>query len=128
MEQDKTPGAITWMDLTVNDADGIRDFYKQVVGWTTMDISMGDYNDYCMVSPSDNQVRAGICHSRGSNAGIPPSWLLYINVANLDESIKAVVANGGEVIHGPRKMGEKALFCIIRDPAGAVCGLYDHGV
>ena len=33
------------------EADGLRDFYKNVVGWTTMDISMGDYNDYCMVSP-----------------------------------------------------------------------------
>ena len=49
MEQDKTIGAITWMDITVPEADGLRDFYKNVVGWTTMDISMGDYNDYCMV-------------------------------------------------------------------------------
>ena len=59
MEQDKTIGAITWMDITVPEADGLRDFYKNVVGWSTMDISMGDYNDYCMVSPTDNVVRSG---------------------------------------------------------------------
>ena len=128
MEQDKTPGAITWMDLTVPNADQVRDFYKQVVGWNTMDINMGEYNDYCMASPSDNHVWAGICHARGTNAGLPAAWIMYINVSNLDESISHVLALGGEVIHGPRSMGEKARYCMIKDPAGAVCALFDHGV
>ena len=92
MEQDKTIGAITWMDITVPEADGLRDFYKNVVGWNTMDISMGDYNDYCMVSPSDNVVRSGVCHAAGANAGMPAAWIMYINVANLDESIARVIA------------------------------------
>jgi uncharacterized protein len=127
MEQDKTPGAITWIDLTVQDADLIRDFYKQVVGWDTMDINMGGYSDYCMISPSDKHVWAGICHARGENANLPPSWIMYINVSNLDESISHVLSLGGEVIHGPRKMGEKARYCMIKDPAGAVCALFDHG-
>ena len=127
MEQDKTVGAVTWMDLTTQNADSVRDFYKNVVGWKTMDISMGEYNDYCMQSPDDDVVRTGICHSRGSNATIPPVWIMYINVANLDESIAQVVSGGGEVVNGPRKMGEKARYCIIKDPAGAFCGLYDHG-
>ena len=127
MEQDKTIGAVNWMDLTSADAEGIRDFYKNVVGWKAMDISMGEYNDYCMQSPDDDVVRTGICHSRGNNASIPPAWIMYINVANLDESIAQVISGGGEVINGPRKSGEKARYCIIRDPAGAYCGLFDHG-
>jgi predicted enzyme related to lactoylglutathione lyase len=127
MSIDKTPGVISWMDLCVDDADRVRDFYMDVVGWKTMDISMGDYNDYCMLSPSDGQVRSGICHNRGSNAGIPNAWMLYINVMDLDARMERVKALGGEVIYGPRKMGEKAQYCIIRDPGGAVCALYDHG-
>ncbi len=127
MEADKTVGAITWMDLTIVDAEGVRDFYKQVVGWETTDISMGEYNDYCMSSPEDQKVRSGICHHRGSNQGIPPMWIMYINVADLNVSIEAVKNGGGEVVHGPRRMGDKARFCIIRDPAGAFAGLYDHG-
>jgi predicted enzyme related to lactoylglutathione lyase len=126
MSVDKTPGVISWIDICVDDADRVRDFYKDVVGWTTMDISMGDYNDYCMVS-SDGEVRTGICHNRGSNAGIPPSWIMYINVTDLDARMDKVRALGGEVIYGPRNMGEKARYCIIKDPAGAVCALYDHG-
>ena len=126
MEQDKTIGAIGWMDLTVPDADGVRDFYKKVVGWGQMDISMGDYNDYCMTSPSDNVVRTGICHARGANEGIPPSWIMYVNVADLDASMKAVEEGGGAIVNGPRNSG-KSRYCIIRDPAGAHLALFQHG-
>jgi uncharacterized protein len=128
METEKTVGAVTWMDLTIPDADGVRDFYKNVIGWKTMEVSMGDYNDYCMISPDDNVVRTGVCHEKGTNAGIPPAWIIYINVANLDQSIEQVIKGGGAVVHGPRKMGEKARYCIIKDPAGAFCGLFDHGI
>lgn len=126
MEVDKTPGAVTWMDLTVDDTDRVRDFYRDVVGWKTMDINMGEYNDYCMIA-ADEQVKGGICHQRGSNSGIPPYWIPYINVTDLDARIAQVKALGGEIVHGPRKMGEKARYCFIKDPAGAYCALYDHG-
>ena len=126
MEQDKTIGAITWMDLTIPDGDGVRDFYKNVVGWKSMDVSMGDYNDYCMISPDDNVVRTGICHQRGVNKDFPAAWIMYINVADLDASLEAVKNGGGELIGTIRKMGEKSRYCLIKDPAGAYVGLFQH--
>jgi len=127
METEKTIGAVTWIDLTIPDADGVRDFYKEVIGWKTMEVSMGEYNDYCMISPDDNVVRTGVCHERGMNAGFPPAWIIYVNVANLDASLEEVKKGGGEVINGPRKMGEKSRYCVIKDPAGAYLGLFEHG-
>jgi predicted enzyme related to lactoylglutathione lyase len=125
LEPDKTIGAISWMDLTVENADDIRDFYKTVTGWESMDVDMGEYNDYCMLSPEDNQVRSGICNARGVNADIPPMWIMYINVANLDESLSAAISHGGQLVSGPRNMGTSK-YCIIKDPAGAVVGLFQH--
>ncbi|GAB1422744.1 hypothetical protein MASR2M15_29830 [Anaerolineales bacterium] len=29
----KQNGQLLWLDLTVEDADGIRDFYREVIGW-----------------------------------------------------------------------------------------------
>ena len=127
METEKTIGAITWVDLTVPDGEGVRDFYKNVIGWKTMDVSMGNYNDYCMISPDDNVVRTGVCHQKGINKDVPSAWLMYVNVANLDSSLDAVTTNGGEIIGEVRKMGEKARYCIVKDPAGAYIGLFDHG-
>ncbi|MFB3107254.1 MAG: hypothetical protein ACE1ZA_20350, partial [Pseudomonadales bacterium] len=38
---------------------------------------------------------AGICHARGSNANLPPQWLIYINVADVDKSVQRCVEMGG---------------------------------
>ncbi|MEP7292297.1 MAG: hypothetical protein ABI835_10960, partial [Chloroflexota bacterium] len=53
-----------------------------------------------------------------------PQWLIYITVADLDASIAACQQNGGSVIHGPRDVGGNR-FCVIRDPVGAVAGLFE---
>ena len=126
MSEHKTkPGTVNWFDLTVPNAEPIRDFYKAVVGWETSPAEMGGYSDFCMHPPEkDAAPVAGVCHARGSNAGIPAQWIMYVTVANLDESLKKVAELGGKVINGPRNMG-KNRFCIIQDPAGAVIGLFE---
>lgn len=116
-------GKIGWIDTTVDDADGLRDFYKSVVGWDTDDISMGDYNDYVMKMPSSGNGVSGICHARGSNADLPKGWLIYIVVADVEASAAACRAAGGKVIVGIRGLAG-GQFCVIEDPSGAVAGLY----
>jgi predicted enzyme related to lactoylglutathione lyase len=115
-------GTIGWCDLTVAGAEQVRDFYANVIGWTPQECEMGGYSDYNMCS--DGEPVAGVCHSRGANTGIPPVWMIYFTVANLDQSIAACEGGGGKVIFGPKEMGPGARFCIIEDPAGAAAGLY----
>jgi predicted enzyme related to lactoylglutathione lyase len=116
------PGRVVWQDLTVGDAEGVRDFYKQVVGWESTGEDMGGYEDHVMLAQGGDEGVAGICHARGVNSATPPQWLIYISVANLGVSIDRCLALGGKVIDGPRKMGATP-FCVIQDPAGAVCAL-----
>jgi len=116
------PGSIAWQDLTVPNASEIRDFYCQVVGWTFTDHDMGDYADYNINLSDGGQTVAGICHARGSNAGIPPQWLVYIVVDDVGQSAQKCVELGGKLIDGPREMGGQS-FCVIQDPAGAVAAL-----
>ena len=123
-QPDQRPGRIGWQDLTVDNAEVVRDFYSEVVGWQTVPLDMGGYDDYVMLSPDGEAGVAGVCHARGVNANIPPQWLVYINVEDLDASVKSVLALGGEIVDGPREMGE-GRFCVIRDLAGAVCGLIE---
>lgn len=118
-------GSISWMDLTVKNAPAIRDFYNKVVGWKSDPVSMGEYDDYCMNAPETGRVVAGVCHARGINADLPPVWLVYITVANLETSMKHCVDEGGTVIAGPKSLGQNGRYCVIRDPAGAVAALHE---
>lgn len=124
MSEDGKPaaGTIGWHDLTVSDAIGIRDFYARVTGWSPSPVAMGDYEDFAMGPPGGDAV-AGVCHARGGNAGLPALWLMYVIVADLDASLDACRSLGGEIVAGPKSMGT-ARYCVIRDPAGAVCALY----
>ena len=118
-------GSITWFDLTVPDAEKVKDFYSKVVGWKAAPVSMGDYNDFNMNSPESGKTNAGICHKRGGNAQLPSQWLIYITVKNVDESAKMCTENGGKVLSGPKEMSGYGKFCAIEDPAGAVCTLFE---
>jgi predicted enzyme related to lactoylglutathione lyase len=116
-------GSIGWIDLTVPDAEGIRDFYSDVVGWKPEALDMGGYSDFVMNGP-DGQSVTGICHARGSNAYVPPQWMLYFVVADLDASLAKCEQRGGKRIGEVRRMGPEARYCVIQDPAGAVCVLF----
>ena len=127
MSKPEKLGTIAWTDLTVPDAEGLREFYSRVAGWTSDPVSMGEYSDFNMIPVGGSEPVAGICHARGVNAELPPTWMIYIVVENLEESLAACGEGGGEVILGPKGMGPGSAYAVIRDPAGAVSALYQTG-
>ncbi len=115
-------GSILWRDLTVPDADKVKDFYAEVTGWIPRPFSMGEYDDYEMCSPQTEEVVAGVCHTRGPNVNLPPVWLVYVQVADVEASAKRCIELGGGIVDGPRSMaGQKV--CVIRDPSGAIAAI-----
>ena len=117
-------GKITWFDLTVEHAQKVRDFYSDVVGWKHTAVDMGGYDDFTMLAPGDNGAVAGICHARGPNAALPPRWLVYITVEDVDKSAARCAELGGALVVPPKSMGSHGRYCVIRDPAGAVAALF----
>ena len=117
-------GSISWVDLTIENADEVKDFYSSVTGWKAEPLSMGEYNDYVMNSPESGKAITGVCHAKGVNANLPPQWLIYITVKDVDESAKKCKELGGKVLVGPKEMANYGRYCIIQDPAGAVAALF----
>lgn len=124
MEQSFITGGFNWADLTVENAEELRDFYSKVIGYSHTAVEMGGYEDYCMNSPADGTTKTGICHARGVNAELPPVWLIYFNVENLETSLEHVRQLGGKIITTPKAYGPGASYAVIQDPAGAFCALY----
>src|SRR5205085_11804546 len=117
-------GTITWRDLTVPNAEQVRDFYQAVVGWGAEGCDMGGYEDFNMTVPGTGEGIAGVCHARGCNEGIPAQWLIYIMVQDVEASARTCVELGGAVVMPVKDLGD-GKFCVIRDPAGAVCALFE---
>jgi len=117
-------GKVGWLDVTVPDAQKLRDFYKRVVGWQATEVEMGGYADYVMAPPSGGDGVAGICHARGNNVGLPNAWLPYFTVADIDASARQVEVLGGRLRTPIRSMGSQGRFVVIEDVGGAVCALF----
>lgn len=116
---------IGWLDLTVQDATALRDFYTEVAEFGHQGIAMGDYEDYALTA--DGGGVAGVCHARGTNADIPPQWIPYFMVQDLEKSVQAITERGGTLIGAIRGGHGADRFAIFRDPAGAVAAVYQKG-
>jgi predicted enzyme related to lactoylglutathione lyase len=110
---------IGWLDLTVDRAESVKDFYAKVTGLEPQPVSMGEYDDFNMNLPGGTPA-AGICHRRGPNARIPAGWIVYFNVPDLEAALRAVEAGGGKVLL--RSAGGPMAFA--QDPSGATFALY----
>ena len=123
MSDTPQPGHVGWVDLTVDNAPEIRDFYRAVMGWEYREVQMDEgYADYSMTTMEGQDV-TGICHARGPNEGLPAQWLVYFTVAALELALSEVRERGGALLRAPFEM-EAGRYAVIRDPAGAVCALF----
>jgi uncharacterized protein len=116
-------GTVLWCDLTVADAERARGFYERVIGWRSSPVEMEGYRDFNMRAPDAPEPVAGICHARGGNAALPAQWLMYVIVADVERSAAECQRLGGRVLSGPRP-ASGGRFCVIADPDGAACALF----
>ncbi len=117
------PGSIGWIDLTVEDAASVRDFYAAVTGWQSQEFDMGGYSDFVM-SPPEREGLCGICHARQGNAQLPAAWLIYIVVEDLEQAMAEAVERGGSVLKEASAQGDNGRYAVLSDPAGAAFALY----
>jgi uncharacterized protein len=115
------PGTILSADVTVNQSEVVRDFYKKVIGWEHSEYKRGDSTDYFMTT-TDGQPVAGICQRAGSLADLPPVWLVYFGVKDLPASLEECRNLGGKVLTEPQGEG-RGSYAVIEYPVGAICAL-----
>ena len=115
----------SWCDITTENAEALVEFYEKVMGWKKEPVDMGGYSDYVMMKPDGTPV-GGICHKKGVNETLPGGWINYFTVANLSNSLEHVESLGGKRVGDVRHHG-KDRFCVILDPTGAPCALYEKG-
>lgn len=123
-------GQIISADLTISNAQETRDFYKAVIGWESEELAMrdenGEYADYVMKDNSGSWV-GGVCHRRGSNKDLPPGWMVYINVADIEKSCQKCEALGGKVLHKSINPDGSVAYAVLQDPMGSILAVTKVG-
>lgn len=117
-------GEFCWNELATANVKQAKDFYGKVFGWTFTDQEIGDMN-YTVIKINDREC-CGIWEiPKEQQAHIPPHWMSYILVENLQKSLELASKNGAKVIKPSTKVGDMGLLAVIQDPTGAHIALWE---
>lgn len=122
MSENETPtyanGKICYIDIPALNIQASADFYQKTFGWNVR--TRGDGS----VAFDDGAGEVSGTWSIG-RAPAMPGFIIYIMVDSVEETIKAVEANGGTIV---QQIGADAPEITARfsDPAGNIVGLYQQ--
>ena len=120
----KGHGAFVWYELMTTDTKAAEAFYDDVVGWTSADSGMPDAN-YTLFKT--NGLRVAGLMTMPENAlkmNIPPAWLGYVGVDDVDAAATKLAKLGGTVHRQPDDIPGVGRFAVVADPHGAVFALF----
>ncbi|MGF1504604.1 MAG: VOC family protein [Chloroflexi bacterium] len=115
------PGTFCWADLTSTDAKAATTFYKDLMGWESTDLPMGEGRVYTMFSCDGHETAA---LSQATEEGMPSFWTSYIDVDDVDALVDRVKELGGTLMHEPFDVFDNGRMMVITDPSGGTVALW----
>ena len=118
------PGALCWTELSTRDAKGAEQFYTQLFGWTPKHSAPGSSMEYTEFS-IEGRPGVGMMQMDGHiPAHVPPYWLSYFQVADVDAGTTKAKELGAKALVAPMDIPDAGRFSVISDPQGAVFALF----
>lgn len=112
-----------WYDLVTTDIESAKAFYADVVGWSTRDASTPSLG-YNVFTAGDVPV-TGMMNlpDDARRTGVPPHWLGYVGVTDLDAAVGRIQQFGGVVRVPPTDLPDISRFSVVADPQMATLAL-----
>jgi uncharacterized protein len=122
MEMSKyAPGTFCWVELATSDEAGAKKFYSALFGWEYLENPISDGMNYVMCRLRGKDVAALYrMMPEMQQQGMPPNWMSYVAVADVDETAKKAQAAGATIMQPPMDVMEHGRMTVLQDPTGAV--------
>lgn len=120
------PGEFNWNELATTDYVKAFAFYKDLFGWEQLqEHDMGPMGKY-FIYGQDGKAYGGM-FNKPKEMQMPPSWIYYVQVADLEGSIERAKGRGARVINGPMDVPGGTRIAQLFDPQGAMIALHADG-
>jgi predicted enzyme related to lactoylglutathione lyase len=118
------PGEFTWSELVTTDHESAFVFYSKLFGWKKVrDHDMGPMGKYLIYGNGGRDL--GGMFTKPKDMPMPPAWLYYVQVADLDATLERAKAKGAKVLNGPMEVPGGARIVQLMDPQGAAFALHE---
>lgn len=116
-------GTFHWNELMTDDVEKAKSFFSDTVGWSYEAMSMAPAAGTYWVAMRDRKPVAGIINMTGIvPEGVPPHWMSYLAVDDIDARLDKVEAAGGRVYRPAFDVPKVGKIAILSDATGAVMG------
>ena len=118
-------GTVYWNELNTRDVEAAKAYYGAICGWSFDTMPMTDGQGDYVVGKLGDQMVGGMFDMTGMPGmdQVPPHWLTYFGVDDVDAATKATAENGGTVIREPFDVTGVGRIAIVQDASGAAIGL-----
>lgn len=119
-------GRLLWYELMTSDLAAAERFYTSVVGWTVTPFE-GLPMPYSMWTKANGTPIAGAMTlpDELKAIGVPPHWMLYVGVPNLEDAVAHAERLGGEAVSPVIDVPTIGRMRTMRDPQGAAFSIYE---
>ena len=108
-------GDFIWYELMTSDPNAAAAFYGPLLSWTTSD-SGQEGMDYRIFTYGTDAI--GGLMPLPDGAPMPPIWLGYIGVDDVDATVTRIREAGGQIHMEPQDMPGVGRFAFVADPQG----------
>ncbi|MGA3090783.1 MAG: VOC family protein [Terriglobales bacterium] len=115
-------GTLCWADLSTPDARRASDFYSALFRWQIA-ADPKDKSGYLHIKNGE-QFIGGVPPSAHRQPGVPPHWMAYFQVDEVDATAKHAKEMGARVLLPPTTMEGVGRMSVIADPEGAVFSIF----
>jgi predicted enzyme related to lactoylglutathione lyase len=117
-------GEASWHELMTTDATAAMKFYNEVFGWQPSEaLDMGSMGKYQMFNRPHGMI-GGMMNKPPEMAQVPPHWVIYFRVPDINAAAERIKANGGKILNGPMEVPGGDWVLNAMDPQGAAFGLH----
>jgi hypothetical protein len=115
---------VVHFEITGKDGKKLQSFYSKLFDW---EINTDNPMNYGLVNTAGNGTEAGKGSIGGGVAatqeGAPPSVTFYVQVPDLDATLKKVTSMGGKTLVPPTEIPNMVTFAMFQDTEGNAVGL-----
>jgi len=115
------PANVTHFEIYGEEPAQLASFYRESLGWNVE--QMPGLN-YFRIQTGETEGAA--LHGGLTYRAIPDlnGWMLFVNVASLDETVERIVNLGGSIIRPKTAVARTAWVTIVTDPAKNIFGVW----
>ena len=121
-----TPGTFGWNELVTDDTEACETFFTRLMGWTTDSKAMEDGGVYTFFKQGDRPVGGMMSMQSLGLEDVPPHWMAYLTVENVDDACARCRELGGRIVMEPVDVPGIGRFAIVADPTDAALGLAQY--